>query len=235
MIYGKHVLAIIPARGGSKGIPGKNIKLLGGKPLIAWTIEVAKQSQYIDRLIVSSDDDEIIEVAEKYGCEVPFKRPAELAQDDTPGIEAILHALNTLPERYEYVVLLQPTSPLRQVEDIDQCIEMCEREQAYSCVTVSPVSENPQWMFTFADGYCLKSALNEEKKYTRRQEMPAYFVLNGSVYVMQCEWLRREKKIFSEKTKAIVTPKERSVDIDELFDFAMCEWLLNKSVEAGEL
>ncbi len=113
MIAGKTVLAIIPARGGSKGVPRKNIRLLAGKPLIVWTIDEAKKSKYIDRFILSSEDDEIIKIAREYGCEVPFKRPIELAQDDTPGIEPVIHAINTLEDKYDYVVLLQPTSPLR--------------------------------------------------------------------------------------------------------------------------
>jgi CMP-N,N'-diacetyllegionaminic acid synthase len=119
MFEGKTILAIVPARGGSKGVPRKNIRLLAGKPLIAWTIDEAKKSRYIDRLILSSEDDEIIEVAREFGCEIPFKRPDELAQDDTPGIESVIHAINTLEEKYDFVVLLQPTSPLRTVEDID--------------------------------------------------------------------------------------------------------------------
>nr|HPK54819.1 acylneuraminate cytidylyltransferase family protein [Smithellaceae bacterium] len=117
MIQGKTVLAIIPARGGSKGIPRKNITNLAGKPLIAWTIEEAKKSKYIDRLILSSEDNEIIQVAKEWGCEVPFIRPRELAEDDTLGIEPVLHALNTIKKKYDYVVLLQPTSPLRSVDD----------------------------------------------------------------------------------------------------------------------
>lgn len=121
MINGKKVLAIIPARGGSKGIPKKNIKPLNGKPLIAWTIEEAKKSVYIDKLIVSTDCEEILEVAKEFGAEVPFKRPAELAQDDTPSVELILHAIDYL-SGYDYITLLQPTSPLRVVKDIDQCI-----------------------------------------------------------------------------------------------------------------
>lgn len=116
------ILAIIPARGGSKGVPRKNIRDLAGKPLIAWTIEEAKKSKYITRLILSSEDEEIIEAAKKYGCEVPFVRPIELAQDNTPGIEPVLHAIEKCPG-YDYVLLLQPTSPLRTVEDIDGCIE----------------------------------------------------------------------------------------------------------------
>ena len=125
MLNGKTILAIIPARGGSKGIPRKNIKPLAGKPLIAWTIEEAKKSKYIDRLILSSEDEEIIRIAKKWGCEVPFVRPKEFAEDETSGIEPILHAIETLSEKYDYVCLLQPTSPLRTVNDIDGCIKKC--------------------------------------------------------------------------------------------------------------
>lgn len=114
-------LAIIPARGGSKGVPRKNIRNLAGKPLIAWTIEEAKKSKYINRVILSSDDNEIIEIAKNYNCEVPFVRPKNIAEDNTPGIDPVLHAIKQCPG-YDYVVLLQPTSPLRTVEDIDGCI-----------------------------------------------------------------------------------------------------------------
>jgi CMP-N,N'-diacetyllegionaminic acid synthase len=113
MINGKTILGIIPARGGSKGIPRKNLIIFGGKPLMAWTIEAGLQSHYIDRLILSSEDEEIIAVAREWGCEVPFIRPAELSRDDTPGIEPVIHAIKTLKTSYDYIILLQPTSPLR--------------------------------------------------------------------------------------------------------------------------
>lgn len=142
------ILAIIPARGGSKGVPRKNIRELAGKPLIAWTIEEAKKSKYIDRLILSTEDDEIIEVAKQYGCEVPFKRPIELAQDDTPGIDPVLHAIEQCPG-YDYVVLLQPTSPLRTVDDIDGCIEqLLSSDGTNFCVSVTEPEKSPYWMYT---------------------------------------------------------------------------------------
>lgn len=122
MINNKKILAIIPARGGSKGLPRKNIRELAGKPLIAWTIEAGRKSKYIDRLIVSSEDFEIIEVAKKYGAEIPFVRPKHLAEDESLGLDPVFHALRELPG-YDIVVLLQPTSPLRLTEDIDACIE----------------------------------------------------------------------------------------------------------------
>ena len=134
MIDNKRVLAIIPARGGSKGVPRKNIRNLAGKPLIAWTIKEGKKSKYIDRLILSSEDSEIIEIAKAYGCDVPFVRPEELAKDNTSGVEPVLHAVSKL-EGYDIVVLLQPTSPLRTVTDIDKCIEKCIFEKAYLCLS----------------------------------------------------------------------------------------------------
>ena len=131
MYEGKKFLAVIPARGGSKGVPRKNIKMLAGKPLIAWTIDEAKKSKFIDTCIVSTEDEEIKKVAENCGGCVPFLRPAELAQDSTPGIEVILHAMEKFPD-YDYIVLLQPTSPLRLVEDIDGAIEFCIKQKSNS-------------------------------------------------------------------------------------------------------
>ena len=123
MIQNKRVLAIIPARGGSKGVSRKNIMVVAGKPLIAWTIEEAIKSRFIDRVVVSSDDSEIIEISRELGANVPFVRPREMAEDDTPMITPVVHLLNKLPDNYDYSVLLQPTSPLRTVQDIDECIK----------------------------------------------------------------------------------------------------------------
>ena len=147
MIKDKTVLAIIPARGGSKGVPLKNIRDVGGKPLIAWTIMEGKKSKYIDRLILSSEDERIINVAKKLGCEVPFTRPSSLAQDETPSIDVIVHAVQTIPEKYDYIVLLQPTSPLRKVTDIDNCIEQCLQKNAKACVSVTEPEKSPFWMY----------------------------------------------------------------------------------------
>src|SRR5262245_25182815 len=126
MIDAKRVLGLITARGGSKGVPRKNVRPLGGKPLLAWTIEAARNAPVIDRLILSSDDAEIIEVARAWGCEVPFVRPPELATDTADSVEVVRHALSTLGEDYDYVVLLQPTSPLRTGEDIENCVRLCD-------------------------------------------------------------------------------------------------------------
>lgn len=217
MIGGKTVLAIIPARGGSKGVPRKNIRQVAGKPLIAWTIEEAKKSKYIDRLILSSDDDEIIEVAKNWGCEVPFVRPGELARDETPGIAPVLHAMDMLPD-FEAVVLLQTTSPLRSVADIDGCIEQWSAGGANACVTVSEAGQSPYWMYTLAEGGAMQALIRTGQPFARRQDLPKAYSLNGAVYVAKSAWLRRHKTFIGDGTLGFIMPQERSLDIDTELD-----------------
>ncbi len=224
VIEGKTVLAIIPARGGSKGVPRKNIKNVAGKPLIAWTIEEAKKSKYIDRLVLSSEDEEIIAVAETWGCEAPFVRSPELAQDDTPGVEPVLHAVKMLPG-YDYVVLLQPTSPLRSAEDIDGCIEQCITRQVNTCVSVTEPDKSPYWMYELEGDGRLAPVITTDKAYLRRQDLPKVYVLNGAVYVTKCDWLLINKTLVTAETIAYLMPKERSLDIDGELDFVLLEVL----------
>ncbi len=236
MIEGKSILAIIPARGGSKGIPRKNIIDVAGKPLIAWTIEEAKKSRYIDRLVLSSDDEEIMAVVKQWGCEVPFRRPARLAQDDTPGIEPVLHSIAELPG-YDYIVLLQPTSPLRIAADIDGCIEGCVRESANCCVSVCEPDKSPYWMFQINKQGKLEPLIKKEVA-KRRQDLPAVYVLNGAVYVAKVEWLLRAKSFLTEETLAYKMPKERSIDIDNQTDLLFAQFLLknyNSNYLHGEI
>lgn len=229
MIGNKTVLAIIPARGGSKGVPRKNIRLLGGKPLIAWSIEEAKKSKYIDHLILSSEDDEIISVAKQYGCDVPFKRPTELASDDTAGIEPVIHALNQL-KAYDYVVLLQPTSPLRTVEDIDQAIEQSIKS-GKSCVSVTEASQSPFWMYMLDPDLSLKYVIEQQNIPLRRQEAKSVYVLNGAVYVSSCENIIKNKSFLMNDTVGYVMSREKSIDIDDEIDFQICEiWLKQNRV-----
>lgn len=217
MIDGKSVLAIIPARGGSKGVPRKNVREVAGKPLIAWTIEAAKKSKYIDRLIISSDDAEIIGVAKAWGCEAPFVRPAELAKDETPGIDPVLHALEMLPG-YDLVVLLQATSPLRNTEDIDGCIAYCVTNGANACVTVTEAEQSPYWMFTLAPGGNMQPLIPVKEMAARRQDLPKAYLLNGAVYVANRNWLKSRKTFIAEETLGFVMPQERSLDIDTELD-----------------
>ncbi|EMT45873.1 cytidylyltransferase domain-containing protein [Anoxybacillus flavithermus] len=227
MINDKKVLAIIPARGGSKGIPRKNIIPLKGKPLIAWTIDEAKKSRFLDRIIVSTDDEEIADIAKQWGGEVPFFRPKELAQDDTPGISPILHALSYFTD-YEYVVVLQPTSPLRTVGDIDEAISLCEKNKRNFCVSVTESKIIPEWVF-FVNEEGVLSPLNSNKQipYQRQKAKKAY-ILNGAIYVARINALVGTQSFLTAETIPYIMPSERSVDIDDMDDIAYCEYLIEK-------
>lgn len=231
MIAGKKVLAIIPARGGSKGVPRKNIRDVAGKPLIAWSIEAGKRSRYIDRLMVSTEDAEIAEVARRCGAEVPFLRPAHLAKDDTPGIDPVLHAIAELPG-YDLVVLLQPTSPLRDSADIDGCLELCLSTGASGCVSVTEPDKSPYWMYTVTGEGTMRPLLEPEGA-TRRQDLPTVWALNGAVYVARVENLVAERSFVTADTRAYPMPKDRSADIDTEIDLVMADLLLRKRC-AGE-
>ncbi|MBU5253536.1 acylneuraminate cytidylyltransferase family protein [Lysinibacillus sp. JK80] len=222
-------LAVIPARGGSKGVPGKNIRLLAGKPLIAWTIEAAKRSKYITTTIVSTDDEEISTVAIEYGAEVPFIRPAHLAEDDTPGVAPILHALEQCPD-YDYVVVLQPTSPLRTAEDIDGTIEKMFKNDGDFCVSVAEASQSPYWMYTLNKDDVMQPLI-DSPLVVRRQELPKAYILNGAVYVAKVEELKKTESFITSETVAYEMPEERSFDIDVEKDFLVCENIMQPLVE----
>ena len=227
MLDGKKILGVIPARGGSKGIPRKNIKMLGGKPLIAWTIEQAKKSKYIDRLIVSSEDKEIQKVAKEWGCEVPFERPAALALDESPGIDPVLHAISEIPG-FDLVVLLQPTSPFRTAEDIDCALKMCVYSDCDTCVSVVNVESHPFWMVRVDNENRVSKFFTDSPTITRRQDLPKVFELNGSIYVGKTAFLIEHKRFMTENTQAYLMPKERSIDIDTALDFLVAETLLEQ-------
>lgn len=230
MIENKSVLAVIPARGGSKGVPRKNIRQIAGKPLIAWTIEEAKKSSYIDRIILSSDDREIADIGVDWGCEVPFLRPSALAQDETPGIEPIIHILENLQDKYDYIVVLQPTSPLRRVEDIDGCFDHMMKYDAPLCVTVCEVDKSPYWMYEM-DGSChLIPVIKDSALMLRRQDMPMIYALNGAIYVGKSSWVQQFRTFITPETIAYVMPKERSLDIDTELDVKICDFLLSGNV-----
>lgn len=228
MFRNHQILAVITARGGSKGLPRKNIKNLCGKPLIGWTIAEAMKSKYIDRCIVSTEDQEIAEVAAKLGGDVPFLRPAELAMDDTPSVDVVLQVLDELPE-YEYVVLLQPTSPLRLVEDIDGAIELCLKQKAGSCVSVTESAHSPYWMYTLDGKGTMRPLLEiRVRESYQRQKLPTTYQLNGAVYVARTDFLLQRHSFISEKTIGYIMPPERSWDIDSLLDFEFVEVLMQK-------
>lgn len=224
----QEVLAIIPARGGSKGLPRKNLLPGGGRPLIAWTIEAALQSTCISRVILSSDDDEIMAVARKYGCEVPFKRPMELANDTASSMDVVFHALDQFPG-CESVMLLQPTSPLRTAADIDAAFAVMQERQAPACVSVCPVEESPYWMYRLEKQSRLHSILDVPEGVARRQDLPPIFALNGAIYIASTQWLRGNGGFVSNETVGYVMPRERSIDIDTPDDYRLFLERITKS------
>jgi len=230
MIQGKKVLAVIPARGGSKGLPGKNIRDLAGKPLIAWSIEAAQASRWIDRLILSSDDNEIIQVANRCGCEVPFVRSGHIATDEATTVDVVLDALQRCPG-YDWVIILQPTSPLRTSEDIDNCLYECVGQGASVGVSVCDTSVSPYWIFGRNEQGKLQTLLPMPEGVTRRQDLPRVYQLNGAVYVADCGWLHANAKFITPQTYAYVMPEGRSIDIDDEADFRLAEQILRAQLQ----
>lgn len=218
MFKKKTILAVITARGGSKGLAKKNIRIIGGKPLIAWTIEAAKNSKYLDRVILSSEDNEIISAARKWGCEVPFVRPKELSKDKTPGIDPVIHAVNSVGDIYDYIVLLQPTSPLRIAEDIDVCIVRCISGKYQSCVAVSEAEKPPFWMYLRNKKGTLVPLFRMRKMPDRRQDLPKVYSINGAVYVAERKWLLKTRSFIKGRTYSYVMPLARSLDVDTELD-----------------
>jgi CMP-N,N'-diacetyllegionaminic acid synthase len=212
------VLGLITARGGSKGLPRKNVLPVGGKPLVAWTVEVALASRSLGHVVLSSDDDEIITAAKSAGCDVPFRRPAHLAGDMSSSIDVVLHALDHLPT-FDYVVLLQPTSPLRKSEDIDSAFTLLLETGAPSCVSVTKVEHSPYHMYRLMNGNRLQNILPPAEAGVRRQDLPTIFALNGAIYIAKIEWLRNTRSFLSKETVAYQMPRERSIDIDTYEDF----------------
>jgi CMP-N,N'-diacetyllegionaminic acid synthase len=216
--------ALIPARGGSKGIPRKNILPFCGKPLIQWSIDVALQSPFIDRVIVSTDDLEISELALTAGAEVPFLRPDELATDSAPGISTVLHALSQLPDVND-LLLLQPTSPLRSCEDIVSIFQIRQQLGSESAVSVVQSPKHPALMYAMNDMKILDPVLRTSSA-SCRQQLSDVFALNGALYLASRSFLLREKALVTSQTVGYVMPRERSVDIDTPLDWQWAEFLM---------
>ena len=222
------VLGLILARGGSKGIARKNIKNLCGKPLIAWSIEIAQNADSVEKVVVSTDDEEIAEIAQKYGAEVPFLRPAELAQDDTPSMAPVLHALEQLP-KFEMILLLQPTSPLRTTTDIDGIFKMCQERKAPAAVSICESSKHPNWMFSCSNDGKL-SPFTDNPIAMRRQDLDKIYTLNGSLYLAKTDWIQDNRSFLSPETVGYLMPPERSLDIDTMFEWSLVEFLMSKNL-----
>ena len=233
-------LALIPARGGSKGIPRKNIRSLGGKPLIAYAIQTALASQLIDRVVVSTEDREIAEIAQQYGAEIPFMRPEPLAADDSPEWLTWQHAIRTLESeetssKIKVFVCVPPTSPLRSVEDVDACIETLLDSDADIVITVKESERSPYFNMVAINGedYAQLVIPPRERVY-RRQDVPPVFDMTTVAYAARPQFVLNASSIFEGKVKAVVVPAERAIDIDTELDFKFAEFLLSQPQSAKQ-
>lgn len=224
-------LAFIPARAGSKGVKDKNIKELAGKPLIAYTIEGAAKSNIFEDIIVSTDSTKIAEVARLYGANVPFLRPKELALDDSPTMDAIFHCLDYMinnGKKYDIIMLLQPTSPLRQWYHIKEAYELFNEKQADFVISLCECEHSPLWTNTIDEDLRMDNFIRQEIKNVRRQDLATYYRLNGAVYVAKVDKLLEEKSFFGRNSYAYIMNKYSSVDIDSIEDFEFAEFVLNR-------
>lgn len=230
MLNGKTFLVIIPARGGSKRLPRKNVLELAGKPLIVWSIEAGLKSKYIDKVVVTSDDDEILSISKEYGAEI-IKRPDYLANDTAKTFDAIKHTIENM-QKYDYIVLLQPTSPLRNEFHIDEAIELLELKKADAVVSVCEMEHSPLWSNTLPKDDNMNSFLKDEVLNKRSQYLETYYRLNGAIYICKTEKLLSEESFFlKDNIFAYKMDRLNSVDIDEEIDFKIAKSLIKSSLQ----
>lgn len=234
MIGGLTVLGLITARGGSQGVPRKNLRKVAGRSLLERAVASGHAAQTLDRVVLSSDDPEIIQAAILLGCDVPFVRPAELATGDARSIDVVRHALQTLPERYDLIALLQPTSPFRTGADIDGAVRLCVDSGAPACVSVCRPDKPPHWTFELADGARMRPLMPDHYLIPRRQELPPAYAVNGAIYVARCDWIVNQPSFVSAETVGYAMPKERSLDIDDEMDLAVAEAMAPQIESAGQ-
>lgn len=239
MYKGKSILAIIPARGGSKGLPGKNIKPLCGKPLIGWTIEQAKQSQYVDEIYISTDSQQIADVAQTFlDGDLIELRPAELAVDTAPSSAFIVYTINKLyktGKNFDYLVLLEPTSPLRDVSDIDRSIErLINHPYAESLLSVVRAEDaHPSFMVTLGADGVMKPYIKDAIGGMRRQDITDVYYFEGSVYLSKCSTYLDKKNFLHDKTLSYVVPKWKSFEVDDIIDFIVIEALMKEKLNGN--
>jgi len=227
MLKNKTFLAIIPARGGSKRLPRKNILNLCGKPLISWSIEAGLKSKYIDKVVVSSDDIEILNISNEFKVQV-IKRPNELASDTSTSFDVVQHAIDNL-ESYEYILLLQPTSPLRNENHIDKAIEILEEKNADAVISVCEMNHNPLWSNTLDDSLSMEGFIGNNLLNNSSQDLKKYYRLNGAIYLCKTDKLLKEKSFFLKKNIfAYVMNSNNSIDIDRKEDFELASLYLSQ-------
>ncbi|MCM0147570.1 acylneuraminate cytidylyltransferase family protein [Photobacterium galatheae] len=226
------ILAIIPARGGSKRLPDKNIKKMHGFPLIEWTIQAAIDSKVFEHVIVSTDSEKIAEIAKNAGADVPFLRPADLSGDEAKSNDVILHAINFLEENhlhFDSIALLQPTSPLRTAKHIQEAFKLKQLKQADAVISVCPCEHSPLWANSLPDDLSMDLFLNESIINKRSQDLPVHYRLNGAIYIIKKDLFLESKSFFSTKNSfAYIMDTKSSIDIDEELDFIMAETILSK-------
>ena len=229
--HGKRVLRVITARGGSKGLPRKNILQIAGKPLIAYTIDAALGASFLDRVVVSTDDEEIAKVARQYGADVPFLRPHDLAGDEASIYRVLIHAVQWLGEHQnwhaDYILLLQPTSPLRRAEDIDGSITLALEKDADGVVSLYEARPHPYQTKRLTEDGRILQFISQSKPIERRQELPPAYAVNGAIYLVKRSILLEQETFYTERTLAYLMPPERSLDIDSRWDFYLAELVLN--------
>ncbi|GHE80942.1 acylneuraminate cytidylyltransferase family protein [Thalassotalea profundi] len=230
------ILAIIPARAGSKRLPGKNSKQLCGKPLVKWTIEAAQQCESIDEIIVSTDSETIAEIAKDSGIPVPFLRPEEISGDTATAIDVVKHTIDyyqKIGRTFDYVLWLQPTSPLRSSTNIQEAIATLKTKSAEGVISVCECDHSPMWSNTLAQDGSMKNFLsNFVKKNPRSQALPTYYRLNGAIYIAKVEPLLAQETFFLEENLfSYVMSRESSIDIDHHLDFKLAEFLLTERTE----
>jgi len=227
----KKVLCVIPARKGSKGLRNKNIKKLNKIPLIAWSILTAKKCKLIDEIIVSTDCPKISKIAMKYGANVPFIRPKKFATDKASSFSVLKHAIDFLKKKknyFDYIIMLEPTSPLRNSKDVDFCINKIKKDNIESLVSVTRVvDEHPYFLYSINKKNILRPYLKKQKKlYIRRQDVSPLYYLEGSVYISKITTLLNEKTWYHKKTQAFEVEKWRSLEIDAIDDFKLAQFYL---------
>jgi len=236
LIKGKKCLALIPARGGSKGLKNKNIKELAGKPLINWTIETALNSKLLDRVIVSTDSKSIASIAKDCGAEVPFLRPEFLASDTASSVDVVLHVLefmkSELNEEYEYLVLLEPTSPIREKDDIDQMLKILESRRANfdSIVSIGEVATHP-FIMKKVNQDRLENFIDTSKSELRRQDLPEAYFPYGVAYIVKVDSFLSERSFYTKRNTYFKIKRHQCFEIDDLADFRAVEGIVNNIEE----
>jgi len=233
MYNNKSFLAVIPARGGSKRLIRKNMLNLVDKPLVAWTINAALKSKYIDKVVVSTDEKEIAQIAEQYGAEVPFMRPAKLSTDEASSVSVILHTMDFLRDKgnnYDYVVMLQPTSPLRTTDNIDEAIEQLQQHND-AIISVCQAEHHPLWCNTLDASRSMSGFLRSDVVDKRSQDLEKFYRLNGAIYICKSKTLRNNNTFFlKDRISAYIMDQENSIDIDTQIDFNLAILTLEKKI-----